>query len=626
MAIEDRTSHLTDDGTLILEGRHKLCFYIGIPFCKMPCSYCHYKPNLTFGHSAVPDAYVDSIVCQLQEFCEANRLHDEEMVSCYFGGGTPSLLSKNQLLKIIHVFENRRIEFAEKSIEVHPLCRIQEVVQAGFFNRFSIGLQSCSEEILTEWGRPKDSVSRVRAQIDFIRECVPGATVNIDILFKTALSYEDVAEVNNLAPETIVVYPMTGERNEIEAAQTYWTLFNLNGCFPGYTRPSLASFHFSRGVNLGSRYAEAQYTNSASVVGFGHNSLSYVNGVRYLSRRDERGRMVWKKKDANWFKDLFYNTLTVGIPTAALGSKQDVLFDSGVLCHGEKQGPFLRFSRDNWKKAVVALKTQGQSENLGRFFGGLFWADSRTKDLDVFFDEWLKIAIGAKELSPDLLDMLYLAVPSKDMSSASQLSDLEVLIEGIDGSGKDTFARYLCEFLKERVVRGPFSISIVGDPSSEERYGHEVKRFVEDASTELGYAETCHRLKANRHFHHDHLARNYPGMRIFVRSVMTEVATLKIVFPDERVEPADLTDFAKVIFVKVDPRIADDRIDKRGKPRTWREDVKYLRRFDELFTEQIRGLPDALIVENSSDNETELKLKARAVGALLLSSCLRASD
>ena len=95
MAIEDRTSHLTDDGTLILEGRHKLCFYIGIPFCKMPCSYCHYKPNLTFGHSAVPDAYVDSIVRQLQEFCEANRLHDVEMVSCYWRWYTIAIVQES---------------------------------------------------------------------------------------------------------------------------------------------------------------------------------------------------------------------------------------------------------------------------------------------------------------------------------------------------------------------------------------------------------------------------------------------------------------------------------------------------------------------------------------------------
>lgn len=624
MAKGNNTSYLTKGGDLILSGAHDLCFYVGIPYCEKPCSYCHYKPNLSFGHSKIPDRYVNSVVQQLERFCDANQLCDKVLVSCYFGGGTPSLLTSEQLAKIIQVFKDRRIDSIEKSIEIHPTCNVEDLLRLNFFNRYSIGLQSCSESRLSAWGRPKNSASLVQSQICSIREYAADSVVNIDVLFKTVLSVEDVAVVMNLHPDTIVAYPITGERNEVESAQTYWTLFNLDKYFPGYSRSSLVSFHFSRRGNRGSRYAEAQYTNSASVIGFGHNSLSYVNGFRYLSRHDESGRIIWKEKDRNWFTELFYNTLTVGVPSAVLGTKKNALLASGVLCYEEKQGLHLPFSRDKWKKAVETLKTQSHNGDLLQLFKGLFWADSREKNLDVFFDEWTRLAIASQGLSAELLTMLYRATASEDIAPLRYLPDIEVLIEGVDGSGKDTFAYYMCEYIKGRVIRGDHSISIVGDPSSVEQYGTEVKRFVEDAEIVYDYKEICRRLKENRLAHHKRLKCTYPGLRLFVRSVLTEVATLRILFPDELVDRADVSNFAKVVVVKVDPNVANVRIENRGKPRTWRESPRFLRRFDELFSEQVNGLPNVIIVENSSDNEIELKTKARAVGELLLSSCASA--
>lgn len=622
MAVGNEMSYLTNDGCLALSGSPNLCFYIGIPYCEMPCAYCHYKPNLTFGCHQIPDGYVDSIVNQLNVFCEANQLSNRTLVSCYFGGGTPSLLTKEQFSKIICVFKDRRIDFVERSIEIHPLCNIEDVIQLSFFNRFSIGLQSCSEQRLSSWGRPRNSASLVRTQITKIRECASDSIVNIDILFKTTLSVDDVSIVNDLNPDTIVVYPITGTRDETEAAQTYWTLFSLEKYFPGYSRSSHVSFHFSKRGERGSMYAEAQYTNSAFVIGFGHNSLSYVNGTRYLSRQCDNGRIIWAEKDRNWFKELFYSTLTVGVPSVALGTTKNVLLASGALCHSEQQGLHLQFSREKWKTVVATLAAQGRNEDLARLFKGLFWADPREKDLDVFFDEWIKLAVASNGLSPDLLNMLYMATASVDTSSKIRLSDLEVLVEGIDGSGKDTFARYMCEYIKERVIRGSFSISIVGDPSSGEQYGPEVKRFIEDAEIVHDYEETCRRLKENRLVHHKNLRLGYPGLRIFVRSVLTEAATLRILFPDEQQgDHVDVSNFAMIILIRVDPTVANFRIEKRGKQRTWREDIKFLRRFDELFSEKIRELPNVIVVDNSSDDETELKIKARAVGALLLSSC-----
>lgn len=69
--------------------------YIHIPFCKQACTYCNFHFSTSLQHK---DNLIQSLI---QEINEPNSFidYEESIDTIYFGGGTPSLLSKDQLEK-----------------------------------------------------------------------------------------------------------------------------------------------------------------------------------------------------------------------------------------------------------------------------------------------------------------------------------------------------------------------------------------------------------------------------------------------------------------------------------------------------------------------------------------------
>jgi oxygen-independent coproporphyrinogen III oxidase len=122
--------------------------YIHIPFCKQACNYCNF-------HFATSLRYKNELLAALLKETELQQhyLKDETIETIYFGGGTPSLLTteelKLQLEKLNRVFNISTA--AEITIEANP-DDIDEDKLAGWkkigINRLSIGVQSFFEEDL----------------------------------------------------------------------------------------------------------------------------------------------------------------------------------------------------------------------------------------------------------------------------------------------------------------------------------------------------------------------------------------------------------------------------------------------------------------------------------------------
>ncbi|UZR95717.1 radical SAM family heme chaperone HemW [Chondrinema litorale] len=115
--------------------------YIHIPFCKQACYYCdfHFSTNLS-----KKDEMVNAI-CKEIELQKAYL--NEPLNSIYFGGGTPSLLSQKQLVKILQtVHDNFTVNpNAEITLEANPDDLHTESLayfKAESVNRLSIGIQS----------------------------------------------------------------------------------------------------------------------------------------------------------------------------------------------------------------------------------------------------------------------------------------------------------------------------------------------------------------------------------------------------------------------------------------------------------------------------------------------------
>ena len=100
-----------------------------------------------------------------------------------------------------------------------------------------------------------------------------------------------------------------------------------------------------------------------------------------------------------------------------------------------------------------------------------------------------------------------------------------------------------------------------------------------------------------------------PGIRILIRGFVTDKATYSKVFSKEENlgEGTIIKNWDRYIVVDVDPRIADERIEKRGIPRTWRENIEHLRYFRNYYKcFESELFDDKTVIENTSLEKLQL--------------------
>lgn len=134
--------------------RKQLQLYIHIPFCVRKCNYCDFLSG-----PATPEArkkYVEALTKEIMAY--EKRMDDYEVSSIFIGGGTPSLLSGEE---IVDLFYALHIAFrikptSEVSIEINPGTVTQEkfaTYKKVGINRLSFGMQSAVDEELQALGR-----------------------------------------------------------------------------------------------------------------------------------------------------------------------------------------------------------------------------------------------------------------------------------------------------------------------------------------------------------------------------------------------------------------------------------------------------------------------------------------
>lgn len=137
--------------------------YIHIPFCKQACHYCdfHFSTSLN-RKSEMVMALANELLLRKNEF------HQETIATIYFGGGTPSVLSSEEINFLIEtVYNNYNVsEKPEITLEANPDDlsgdRIIELAQSRI-NRLSIGVQSFFEDDLQLMNRAHNAEEAKRS-------------------------------------------------------------------------------------------------------------------------------------------------------------------------------------------------------------------------------------------------------------------------------------------------------------------------------------------------------------------------------------------------------------------------------------------------------------------------------
>ena len=160
--------------------------YIHIPFCKQACHYCdfHFSTSMKKKDEMVL-ALAKEIAMRKNELLDSARSDNEIVETIYFGGGTPSVLSNDEINFLIsEVYKNYKVsENPEITLEANPddlsSERILELSKSPI-NRLSIGIQSFYEEDLKMMNRAHNSAEA--------KKCLEEATkyfdnISLDLIY-----------------------------------------------------------------------------------------------------------------------------------------------------------------------------------------------------------------------------------------------------------------------------------------------------------------------------------------------------------------------------------------------------------------------------------------------------------
>lgn len=278
----------------------KLGIYIHIPFCKQKCYYCDF-PSYA-GKEACQDAYLDALLFEIRK--EGRAYQDRIVDTVFFGGGTPSVLPKEALPRIIAALRESftLADDAEVSAEANPGTVDKEKLTAwreAGIDRISFGVQSFHDSLLRNIGRIHTAEQATDA-IKLAREA-GFDNINLDLIYglpsqTVAMLEDDVKRAVSLGIEHISVYGLIVEEDTVleamvdegkvtlpsdedeEAMYDYVTTYLEK---VGYHRYEISNYARDGKVcrhNL-------KYWQFADYLGLGSAAHSFVAGKRFANER-----------------------------------------------------------------------------------------------------------------------------------------------------------------------------------------------------------------------------------------------------------------------------------------------------------------------------------------------------
>ncbi len=199
-----------------------LALYVHVPWCVQKCPYCDFNSHEA-GETIPEREYVDALIADLQSALPL--IWGRPVVSVFFGGGTPSLLSPAAIDELLAAFRALAMlaPDAEITLEANP-GTVEAEKFAGFraagVNRLSLGIQSFNDAHLKALGRIHDAAeARLAAQLAGEHF----ETFNLDLMYglpgqTMAQALGDVEAALSLSPTHLSCYQLTLEPNTRFAA------------------------------------------------------------------------------------------------------------------------------------------------------------------------------------------------------------------------------------------------------------------------------------------------------------------------------------------------------------------------------------------------------------------------
>jgi oxygen-independent coproporphyrinogen III oxidase len=189
--------------------------YLHIPFCRKRCHFCYFRVY-TDKDSLQIKAYIDAAVKELELYAAKKFIGGRKPKFIYFGGGTPSYLSSEQLTSLTERMKQLLPwdETEEVTFEAEPGTLTEHklnIIRALGVTRLSLGIEHWDDHILEINGRAHLSKEILRAW-DFARK-LDFPQINVDLIAgmveETTEKWRDaVARTVALEPDSVTIYQM----------------------------------------------------------------------------------------------------------------------------------------------------------------------------------------------------------------------------------------------------------------------------------------------------------------------------------------------------------------------------------------------------------------------------------
>jgi putative oxygen-independent coproporphyrinogen III oxidase len=352
--------------------------YVHWPFCISLCAYCDF--NSRVADRTVLKSYRETLLEEIRTWSLIIPEDERFLESLYLGGGTPSTMSGdevNDLLDDVSLYFALSRD-AEVTIEVNPASWTYRdfcIANAGGFNRFSIGIQSLNDNVLSLLGRAHNSGDARKAVQHALR--LGDAAVSVDVLYALpAMGIESmrttIDEVLGWHPHHISAYALTMEEatrlpglissagislpGDDETADQYLEICGKlkacgyeqyeisNFCLPGYhSRHNLAYWkreqYLGIGVGAHSLLYGCRFFNMSTVLGYMKRIRAGLLAVERCERMDKI--------------DEFEELIMLGMRTSEGIPEEILIMNQGSITNLESLGLLHRW------RGRICLTTRG---------------------------------------------------------------------------------------------------------------------------------------------------------------------------------------------------------------------------------------------------------------------------
>src|SRR5438034_2755762 len=286
-----------------------LGLYVHVPFCRRRCHFCYFKVYTDKDSSEIK-AYIDAVLRELSLYAAKPFIGRRKPDFIYFGGGTPSYLSVDQLAHLTDGMKSSLPwdEVEEVTFEAEPGTltdhKLRAIRDMGV-TRLSLGVENFDDHILEINGRAHHSKEIARAY-GYARE-LNFPQINIDLIAgmveETDANWRDcVRKTIEMSPDSVTIYEM-----EIPYNTTIYQQMKAEGKLVApvadwETKRGWGKYAFAEleknGYHVGSAYTAVKdpertkfvYRDrlwaGADLLALGVASFGHIGGTHYQNQHD----------------------------------------------------------------------------------------------------------------------------------------------------------------------------------------------------------------------------------------------------------------------------------------------------------------------------------------------------